>query len=102
MQELEFIITIGNRNDGKAISSTLEKAGGFCFNSFFGKGIVRASEILQALGLVTNQSKIVITCIIEKEKACTALKLLETVNHFTKPNTGIAFAIPLNKMGGNA
>ena len=47
------------------------------------------------LGLMPEEKKIVITSLLTSAASKTVLKLLETDFDFDKPNTGIAFTVPV-------
>ena len=67
-------------------------------NICYGKGSVKCNQIMEAVGLYTEQEKVIITCLIGKEKSLAALELLTDKYSFNKSNTGIAFTVPVEKI----
>ena len=49
-------------------------------------------------GLVPEENKVVITCLLPSEKSDALLDMLVEKFNFDKPNTGIAFTIPVEKL----
>ncbi len=50
------------------------------------------------LGLVPEEHKVLITCLISRGKVDKVMEMLEREFHFNRPNTGIAFTIPIEKL----
>lgn len=93
-----FLVVIGNRKQKENLIAELCKAEAAFFNVVYGKGLVKKNELLEAFGLVDEQNKVVITCLIKEEKSEYALKMLTDKFKFNQPNTGIAFTIPVDKL----
>jgi len=51
------------------------------------------NAIVAAFGFETEQGKVLISCLIKKEKAEELTEVLYRDYNFNKPNTGIAFGI---------
>jgi hypothetical protein len=52
--------------------------------------------LVEILGFVPEENKVVVTCILTQEAVEGILETLKRDFHFDKPNTGIAFTIPIS------
>ncbi|MDR3292477.1 MAG: hypothetical protein LBT20_00045 [Clostridiales bacterium] len=96
--DIVFLTVIGERKLKENFIVGLTEVGATVFNVVYGRGFVKANDFLAAFGLVPENSKVVITCLIKQSKADSAFELLNEKFHFDKPNTGIAFTIPVEDL----
>lgn len=94
---LEYLTVITGRKQRAALVSALSAAGGRLIKITYAKGSVKASFLQDMLGLVPEENKVIITCILPCQKVDCVLSLLVKEFHFDQPNTGIAFTIPVEK-----
>ncbi len=94
-EEIKFFVLIADRRKKGELLSALSQVGCRMVNSIYGKGSVNANAFMDAFGFAPQENKVVITFLISGEKAGAALRLLTDQFHFDKPNTGIAFTIPV-------
>lgn len=94
-KDIVYLIIIVGRKKAKPLLASVTEYGGRGMHTLYGKGSVNASYLQQALGLVPEDNKMVITCLLPKEKSDAMLKMLINKYDFNKPNTGIAFTIPI-------
>lgn len=93
-----FLMLIAGRKQKDALLDALTEAGGKLIKTVYGRGSVKSSYLKDMLGLVPEENKVVITCLLSGEKADAALEMLVKKFNFDKPNTGIAFTIPVEKL----
>ena len=61
----------------------------------YAHGSVHPNALAAAFGLQVEQHKVMITCLVKTETARQLTELLYNEYEFNKPNTGIAFSIPV-------
>lgn len=93
-----FLTIIAGRKQKDALLSALSEAGVRLTNTIYGKGTVRASYIKNVLGLVPEENKAVITCVMPRTRADVVLKMMVEKFRFDKPNTGVAFTMPIDRV----
>ena len=96
--DMNHMVLITGRNQKDRLLTALSERGGPLFNFYYGRGSVKASFLMDTYGLVPEENKIIITCIASKSEADAIFDMLEKDFHFNKPNTGIAFTIPVKKL----
>lgn len=94
---IEYLTVIAGRKQKTELLDALTQSGALFMHTAYGKSSVHTQHWQEMLGLVPEVHKVVITCFISRDKLDNALKMLERDFHFDKPNTGIAFAIPIEK-----
>ena len=92
---IAFLIIIAERKKKDELLPLLMQTGARIINTVYGKGSVRASTFMDILGFIPEENKIIITCLIPKEKSDSLLETLNEEYSFNKSNTGIAFTIPV-------
>lgn len=95
---IEFLTLIAGRKHKAALLDALSEAGGHLINVVYGKGSLKAGYLRDMLGLVPEENKVVITCLLPCDKTEAVLDMLVKKFNFNKPNTGIAFTIPVEKL----
>ncbi len=95
---IEFLTVIAGRKLRAALLDALAEAGALLTHTTYGKSSVHSGYLQELLGLVPEEHKVLITCLMSGPKAGKALDMLEDKFHFNKPNTGIAFTIPIEKL----
>ena len=89
-----FTIIGGQKNKDKYINLLLENNAKL-IDTMYGKSSVNKSFIAKAFGFDTEEKKILVTCLVPTVKARELIEILKTKYNFGKPNTGIAFTIPV-------
>lgn len=97
-KNLAFLMLIAERKLKDELLTQITEAGGRLVNTVYGKGSVKASLLKDMLGLVSEENKVVITCLARGEDADSILGMLEQKFSFNKPNTGIAFTVPVENL----
>lgn len=92
-----WMLIIG-RKQKDAMLSTLLQEGAFLSNIIYGKGTVEASYLQNVLGLVPEENKVMIMCMLPDNKTEMINKILVDKFKFDQPNTGIAITIPIDNV----
>ena len=96
--DMKHMVLIAGRNQKDRLLTALSESGGPLLNFHYGRGSVKASFLMDTYGLVPEENKIIITCMVTDKEADAIFNMLEKDFHFDKPNTGIAFTIPVKKL----
>jgi len=92
---LVFLTVIAGRKLKDALTESLSEEGGRLITVMYGKGAVTSDYLSDMFGLVAEENKVVITCLLACKKTDAVWNMLITKFHFDKPNTGIAFTVPI-------
>ena len=92
---IEFLVLIAARDEKEEFLTLLARAGARVINTVYGKGSAKVNSFMEALGIIPDDDKIMITCLITDKKSDTVFEILVKEFSFDKPNTGIAFTIPV-------
>jgi hypothetical protein len=92
------MVLIAGREQKDKLLKALTENGGHLINIYYGKGAVKASYLKDLLGLVPEENKILISWLSSCKEADAIFDMLVTDFDFNKPNTGIAYAIPVEKL----
>jgi hypothetical protein len=98
LKGLVFLTLISDRKHKKALLDALTETGGRLVNIMYGRGTGNPNYIKDTLGLAREDSKVIIICLIPGEKSDAALEMLNRRFSFDRPDTGIAFTIPVEKL----
>lgn len=93
-----FLVVIAGRKKKDALLSALSQSGAHLTCIVYGRGTVKASYLKDALGLVPEENKVVIHCAMASDRADGVLNMLYEKFNFDKPNTGVAFTIPIERL----
>lgn len=95
---LVFLTVIAGRKLKEELIESLSEEGGRLITVMYGKGAVSSDYLSDMFGLVAEENKVVITCLLSCKKTDAMWNMLVTKFHFDKPNTGIAFTIPVQML----
>jgi hypothetical protein len=95
---IDFLTLIADRKLKKEIINFLIESRGHLIDVVYAKGSVKASYFKDMLGLVPEEKKILITCLIASNLSEHVLEQLILKFNFDKPNTGIAFVVPVDTL----
>ena len=93
----QMVLIAGRKQKDKLVKALCENGGHF-FNICYGRGSVKARFLMDAFGLVPEENKVLITFLLSEQKVSTIFDLLINDFQFDKPNTGIAYTIPVEKL----
>ena len=94
--KIAFLTIIAGRKQKDALLAALLGTGVHLINTTYAHGTVSAGILQSTLGLVPEKAKVVLTCVLPGEKSNAVFALLTEKFHFDKPNTGIAFTVPVD------
>ncbi|SHO45038.1 hypothetical protein [Anaerocolumna xylanovorans] len=95
IDNVEYLILIAGRKQKDALLSKICDIDCRIVNTIYGKGTVKCSYLMDMLGFVPEENKVIITCILPKDKTDAIFKILLNEFDFGRPNTGIAFTLPI-------
>jgi hypothetical protein len=98
LENIVFLILIAGRKQKDALLDEISKIDCRVINTIYGKGTIKANCLVEMLGLVSEENKVVITCILPSGKVEDLFSMLLNKFKFGRPNTGIAFTLPISGM----
>ncbi|MDR3318456.1 MAG: hypothetical protein LBS99_03380 [Clostridiales bacterium] len=96
--EVVALFVIANRNIKDELIKELTECKEMFFHTVYGKGSVKSNQFLQAFGFHVEQEKVLLIGLISRENSARAFDILIERFKFNKPNTGIAFSVPIDKL----
>ena len=90
-----YLILVANRKQKDKLLSRISSADCKVISTIYAKGSVKAGYLVDMLGFVPEENKVVITCMLAKDKVQFLFEMLLKEFNFGEPNTGIAFTVPL-------
>ena len=98
MDQIVFLMLIIARKQKDDVLCALSELGAKVINTSYGKGTVKAGYLENVFGLIPEENKAVITSLLSRETSNAVFKILVEKFDFEKPNTGIAFTIPVDRL----
>ena len=95
---MSFLTIIVSRKQKDAILTELHAVGLHLINTSYGIGTVNAHYLMKTFGIAPEKNKVVITSVSTDDKTDIFLKMLTEKFDFGKPNTGIAFTTPVDRV----
>lgn len=95
---IDFVTLIANRNKKEEILKFLLSSGCHLIEVVYAKGSVKSGYFKDMLGLVPEEKKVMITCLIAGNRTDDFLDQLVKNFNLNKPNTGIAFVVPVDRL----
>ncbi len=95
MHSLQYFVIIAEQKKKDVFLSLLTDHGARVMETVYGHGSASPSLIAEIFGLEAERCKVLISCLIKKEEAQAVINVLYNKYNFDKPNTGIAFGIPV-------
>lgn len=97
-QSIDYVTLVTNRSQKDDIIDLLMSSGCHLIDVVYAKGSVKSGYFKDMLGLVPEEKKVLITCIIASNRTDHLFEGLITEFHFNEPNTGVAFVVPVDKL----
>lgn len=91
----QYFVIIAEQKKKDKFLSLLSEHGARGIETVYGHGSMSPSAIAAAFGFEAEQGKVLISCLIKGENAKALIDILCNDYNFKKPNTGIAFGIPV-------
>ncbi len=95
---VEYITIIAAREYKDEIIKLLIELKCHLINVIYAKGSVKESYFKDMLGLVPEEKKVMVSCMVTSDVTDNLFEQLVARLHFNEPNTGIAFAIPVDRL----
>ena len=95
---IDYLTVIAARKHKDDVLKLLVNSGCHLIDVVYAKGSVQSGYFKDMLGLLPDEKKVLITCILTSNLTPQLLEQLVTKLNFNKPNTGIAFVVPVDKM----
>jgi hypothetical protein len=95
MKSLQYLVIIAEQKKKNKFLTLLSDHGAKGIETVYGHGSMSPSAIAAAFGFEAEQGKVLITCLVKTETAKTLIDILYREYHFNKPNTGIAYTVPV-------
>lgn len=95
-KHIVYLMVIADRKKKDEIAAVLCQNSARVNLAMYGEGSVKAGTVQKVFGFVPEQHKVIVTCLLTQERADAIIQILNTEYHFYKPNTGIAFTIPVD------
>ena len=91
---LYFVLICNPKHKNKLYDLLIDNGAG-SINTQSAKGSAPQSAILQAFGLESSNKKFILSTLLPYDVAINLINVLYNEYNFNKPNTGIAFTIPV-------
>ena len=92
---LQYLVIIAEQKKKDKFITLLTENDAHEIRTIYGRGSMSPGAIAAAFGFEAEQGKVIISCLVTTEKAKQLINTLYTDYKFKKPNTGIAFAVPV-------
>ncbi len=93
--KIQHLVLIVDQKKKDTFLTLLYEYGAHGVDVVYGHGSVSPHAFLAAFGFEAEKNKAVITCLMKKERVEALMRVLYTEYRFDKPNTGIAYSIPV-------
>ncbi|MDU6264592.1 MAG: hypothetical protein E6600_08795 [Anaerocolumna aminovalerica] len=95
---IDFLTLIAGRKYKDEILKLLLNSECHLIDVVYAKGSIQTGYFKDMLGLVPEEKKVLITCLIADNLSAKLLEQLVTKFNFDKPNIGVAFVVPVDKL----
>ena len=92
---LKYFVIIAEHKMKKKLLTLLGDHGAHGIDTVYAHGSMSPGAIAAAFGFEAEQNKVIITCLVRGDEAVTLMDTLYHDYRFSKPNTGIAFTVPV-------
>ena len=92
---LQYFVIIASHKKKNKFLSLLGDFDAKQIDIVYGYGSMNPNSVAAAFGFEVEQHKVLISCLIKTDKAQELTQVLCKEYNFDKPNTGIAFSIPV-------
>lgn len=92
---IQYLVLITDLKNKDKFLTLLAGFRGHAIDTMYGHSSVSSGNLSRAFGFDIEKSKIVISCLLTTENARILIDELYNKHNFNKPNTGIAFTVPV-------
>ena len=93
--KLQYFVVISNPKRQDVYTSLLKDHGARGIGVVYGHGSANVGALARAFGFENLQEKILITCLVSTQNAKELIDIFYRDYSFDKPNTGIAYCVPV-------
>ena len=97
-KQLVYMYIITGRKQKDTLAAELTEHEAVLISFVYGKGCHESRSLIDYLGFAGEDGKVIISCLIPKEKSLLMIDLLNEKYSFEKPNSGIAFTVPVERL----
>lgn len=94
-KSLQYFVIIAEQKKKNKFLTLLNEHGARMIETVYGRGSMSPSAIAAAFGFEAREGKVLITCLLKTETVRELIEILYNDYNFKKPNTGIAFGVPV-------
>lgn len=95
---IDYLTVIAARKYKDDILKMLLDSGCHLIDVVYAKGSATSDYFKDMLGLLDDEKKVMITCLLASNITTQLMEQFITKLNFDKPHTGIAFAVPVDKL----
>ena len=92
---IQYFVIIADKKKKEQFISLLVEHGAHGIQTVYGHGSMSPSALAAAFGFEAEQGKVLLSCLMKSNTAKELIDVLYNEYNFNKPNTGIAFGIPV-------
>jgi hypothetical protein len=98
VNEIVLLTVAIDRTRKDSLIAALLEAGGQLINTIYGKGLAKAGYLKEALGLVPENGRVVVVCLLPSEEAGPVLEKLREKFGLDQAGAGTAFTVPVERL----
>jgi hypothetical protein len=98
VNEIVLLTVVIDRTQKDRLIASLLEAGGQLINAIYGRELAKAGYLQEALGLVPENSRVVVVCLLPSEEAGPMLEKLREEFGIGQASAGTAFTIPVERL----
>ena len=98
VNEIVLLTVAIDRARKDELIALLLESGGQLINTIYGKGLATAGYLQEARGLVPENSRVVVVCLLPNQEAGPMLEKLKERFGLDQPKAGTAFTIPVERL----
>ena len=91
----QYFVIIARQKKKDKFLTLLSDVGAKRIDTVYGNGSMSSSALAAAFGLEAERGRVMISCLVRTETARELIDTLRKDYSFDKPNTGIAFSVPV-------
>jgi hypothetical protein len=97
VNEIVLLTVVVERKRKDSLIALLSEVGGQLISTMYGKGLVKSGYLMEALGLVPEDNRAIVTCLLPSEESGPLLETLIEKFDLGRP-AGAAFTIPVETL----
>jgi hypothetical protein len=98
VNEIVLLVVVVDRKRKDDLTTLLSEAGGQLISTMYGKGPVKTGYLMEALGFVPEENRVVVTCLLPSEESGPMLETLIGEFGLDQQSAGTAFTVPVETL----